>query len=316
MTEGQTPISSPFNAHSTAYDVVNGLDLTGKTAIVTGGYSGLGLETVRALSGVGASVIVPARDVAKAAKALAGLERAEVVAMDLADPASVEMFASGFLARNTPLPILINSAGVMAMPLFRDGDGHEGQFATNHLGHFRLVKALWPALVKARGARVVSVSSRGHQNAGVDFDDIDFQRRSYDRWVAYGQSKTANVLFAVELDRRGREDGIRAFSLHPGQILTNLARHLTDQDIAGFDALDANGKPIVDPDRGMKTPQQGAATIAWAATSPLLADKGGLYLEDCNIAPVHAGDPGRKGVARYAIDPVAGVQLWELSDRM
>lgn len=316
MTEGQTPISSPFNAHSTAYDVVNGLDLTGKTAIVTGGYSGLGLETVRALSGVGASVIVPARDVAKAAKALAGLERAEVVAMDLADPASVEMFASGFLARNTPLPILINSAGVMATPLFRDGDGHEGQFATNHLGHFRLVKALWPALVKARGARVVSVSSRGHQNAGVDFDDIDFQRRSYDRWVAYGQSKTANVLFAVELDRRGREDGIRAFSLHPGQILTNLARHLTDQDIAGFDALDANGKPIVDPDRGMKTPQQGAATIAWAATSPLLADKGGLYLEDCNIAPVHAGDPGRKGVARYAIDPVAGVQLWELSDRM
>lgn len=316
MTEGQTPISSPFNAHSTAYDVVNGLDLTGKTAIVTGGYSGLGLETVRALSGVGASVIVPARDVAKAAKALAGLERAEVVAMDLADPASVEMFASGFLARNTPLPILINSAGVMATPLFRDGDGHEGQFATNHLGHFRLVKALWPALVKARGARVVSVSSRGHQNAGVDFDDIDFQRRSYDRWVAYGQSKTANVLFAVELDRRGREDGIRAFSLHPGQILTNLARHLTDQDIAGFDALDANGKPIVDPDRGMKTPQQGAATIAWAATSPLLADKGGLYLEDCNIAPVHAGDPGRKGVARYALDPVAGVQLWELSDRM
>ena len=316
MTEGQTPISSPFNAHSTAYDVVNGLDLTGKTAIVTGGYSGLGLETVRALSGVGASVIVPARDVAKAAKALAGLERAEVVAMDLADPASVEMFASGFLARNTPLPILINSAGVMATPLFRDGDGHEGQFATNHLGHFRLVKALWPALVKARGARVVSVSSRGHQNAGVDFDDIDFQRRSYDRWVAYGQSKTANVLFAVELDRRGREDGIRAFSLHPGQILTNLARHLTDRDIAGFDALDANGKPIVDPDRGMKTPQQGAATIVWAATSPLLADKGGLYLEDCNIAPVHAGDPGRKGVARYALDPVAGVQLWELSDRM
>ncbi len=140
--------------------------------------------------------------------------------MDLADRASIAAFASGFLARDIPLPILINSAGVMATPLFRDHDGHESQFATNHLGHFRLAKALWPALVKARGARVVSFSSRGHQIAGVDFDDIDFQRRSYDRWVAYGQSKTANVLFAVELDRRGREDGIRAFSLHPGQILT------------------------------------------------------------------------------------------------
>lgn len=316
MTEDQTPISSPFNAHSTAHDVVNDIDLTGKTAIVTGGYSGLGLETVRALTGAGGSVIVPARDADKASRALEGMGRVEVIAMDLTDPGSIATFASSFLARNIPLPILINSAGVMATPLFRDGDGHEGQFATNHLGHFRLVKALWSALVKARGARVVSVSSRGHQIAGVDFDDIDFQRRSYDRWVAYAQSKTANVLFAVELDRRGREDGIRAFSLHPGQILTNLARHLTDEDIAGFDALDANGKPIVDPDRGMKTPQQGAATIAWAATSPLLADKGGLYLEDCNIAPVHAGDPGRKGVARYAIDPVAGVRLWELSDRM
>lgn len=316
MTEGQTPISSPFNAHSTAYDVVNGLDLTGKTAIVTGGYSGLGLETVRALSGAGATVIVPARDTEKASRALEGMGRVEVVAMDLTDPSSIEAFASGFLARDIPLPILINSAGVMATPLFRDGGGHEGQFATNHLGHFRLVKALWPALVKARGARVVSVSSRGHQIAGVDFEDIDFRRRSYDRWVAYGQSKTANVLFAVELDRRGREDGIRAFSLHPGQILTNLARHLSAEEIAGFDALDAEGKPIVDPDRGMKTPQQGAATSVWAATSPLLNDRGGLYLEDCNIAPVHAGDPGRKGVARYAIDRAAAIRLWELSARM
>ncbi|MEO3388272.1 oxidoreductase [Mesorhizobium sp. CAU 1741] len=316
MPEEQTPISSPFNAHSTGYDVVDNLDLTGKTAIVTGGYSGLGLETVRALTGASATVIVPARDTERASLALEGMEGIEVVAMDLTDSASIAAFASGFLARNIPLPILINSAGVMATPLFRDGDGHEGQFATNHLGHFRLVTALWPALVKARGARVVSVSSRGHQIAGVDFDDIDYRRRPYDRWVAYGQSKTANVLFAVELDRRGKEDGIRAFSLHPGQILTNLARHLSDEDIAGFDALDADGKPIVDPDRGMKTPEQGAATSVWAATSPLLAGKGGLYLEDCNIAPVHAGDPGRKGVAPYAMDPAAAARLWEMSDGM
>lgn len=316
MPAEQTPISSPFNAHSTAYDVVDNLDLTGKTAIVTGGYSGLGLETVRALLGAGATVIVPAHDTDKASRALQGMQGVEVTEMDLADRASIAAFASGFLARDIPLPILINSAGVMATPLFRDGGGHEGQFATNHLGHFRLVKALWPALVKARGARVVSVSSRGHQIAGVDFDDIDFRRRSYDRWVAYGQSKTANVLFAVELDRRGQADGVRALSLHPGQILTNLARHLSAEEIAGFDALDAEGKPIVDPDRGMKTPQQGAATSVWAATSPLLAGKGGLYLEDCNIAPIHAGDIGRKGVAPYAIDPADAVRLWDLSDRM
>ena len=316
MTNNQSPLESPFDAHSTALDVVAGLDLSGQTAIVTGGYSGLGLETVRALTRAGSSVIVPARDTERASRAVEGMERVEVIAMDLTDPGSIEAFAAGFLARNMPLPILINSAGVMATPLFRDGDGHEGQFATNHLGHFRLVKALWPALVRARGAKVVSVSSRGHQIAGVDFDDIDFRSRPYDRWAAYGQSKTANVLFAVELDRRGKDDGIRAFSLHPGQILTNLARHLSEEDIAGFDALDAEGQPIVDPDRGMKTAQQGAATSVWAATSPLLADKGGLYLEDCNVAPIHAGDAGRKGVAAYAVDPDAALRLWQMSDQM
>ena len=316
MTNDRRPLESPFDAHSTALDVVAGLDLSGQTAIVTGGYSGLGLETVRALTRAGSSVIVPARDTERASRALESMERVEVIAMDLTAPGSIEAFAAGFLARNLPLPILINSAGVMATPLFRDGDGHEGQFATNHLGHFRLTKALWPALVKACGARVVSVSSRGHQIAGVDFDDIDFRSRPYDRWAAYGQSKTANVLFAVELDQRGKDDGIRAFSLHPGQILTNLARHLSEEDIAGFNALDAEGQPIVDPDRGMKTAQQGAATSVWAATSPLLADKGGLYLEDCNVAPIHAGDAGRKGVAAYAVDPDAALRLWQMSDRM
>jgi NAD(P)-dependent dehydrogenase (short-subunit alcohol dehydrogenase family) len=177
MPENQNPISSPYNAHSTAADVADGLDLIGKTAIVTGGYSGLGLETVRALSGAGASVIVPARDVTKATQALDGTAGAEVVAMDLTDRASIAAFASGFLARDIALPILINSAGVMATPFSCNGEGHERQFSTNHLGHFRLAKALWPALVKAQGARIVSVSSRGHQIAGVDFDDINFQRR-------------------------------------------------------------------------------------------------------------------------------------------
>lgn len=316
MQSQQYPIASPFNAFSTAADVLRDRDLSGTTAIVTGGYSGLGLETTRALAGANASVIVPARDPDKASRAVGQLAGVEILPMDLMDKTSIQTFADRFLERDIALPILVNSAGVMATPLSRDTDGHEGQFATNHLGHFRLVKALWPALAKAEGARVISLSSRGHQIAGVDFDDIDFRTRPYERWTAYGQSKTANVLFAVELDKRGKEDGIRAFSLHPGQVLTNLARHLSDEDIAGFDALDDQGQPIVDPERGMKTPQQGAATSVWAATSPLLEGMGGLYLEDCDIAPVHSGDAGRKGVAPYAIDPALATRLWEMSEQM
>lgn len=316
MRYEQHPIPSPFNAHSTASEVVQPIDLSGQTAIVTGGYSGLGLETTRALAKAGASVIVPARDPDKAAKSLAGLAGIEILPMDLMDRASITSFAADFLDRNLSLPILINSAGVMATPLFRDSDGHEGQFATNHLGHFRLVTALWPALIKANGARVISVSSRGHQIAGIEFDDIDFLHRPYERWSAYGQSKTANVLFSVELDRRGADQGIRAFSLHPGQVLTNLARHLSEEEIASFDALDHNGKPIIAPEKGMKTPEQGAATSVWAATSPLLEGKGGLYLEDCNVAQVHDGEVGRKGVALYAIDPTLAAELWTASEQM
>ena len=316
MSDRQTPLASPFTAASTAAEVLAGLDLTGRTAIVTGGYSGLGIETTRALSAAGATVIVPARDLPRARAATAGLARVEVAAMELTDPQSVRRFAEDFLARGVALPILNASAGVMATPLFRDADGHEGQFATNHLGHFRLVRALRPALARAQGARVVSVSSRGHQIAGVDFDDIDFARRPYDRWTAYGQSKTANALFAVELDKRGAEDGVRAFSLHPGQILTELARHLTPEDLAGFDATDETGARRVDPERGMKTPKQGAATSVWAATSPLLEGLGGLYLEDCDVAPVYRGSEDRKGVAPYAVDEGAAARLWAATERM
>ena len=316
MSDRQSPLDSPFTAASTATEVLAGLDLTGRTAIVTGGYSGLGIETTRALSAAGATVIVPARDLSRAKAATAGLERVEIAAMDLTDPRSVSRFAADFVARGVALPILIASAGVMATPLFRDADGHEGQFATNHLGHFRLVRALWPALARAQGARVVSVSSRGHQIAGVDFDDIDFTRRPYDRWTAYGQSKTANALFAVELDKRGAQDGVRAFSLHPGQILTELARHLTPEDLAGFDATDETGARRVDPERGMKTPEQGAATSVWAATSPLLDGLGGVYLEDCDVARSYRGGEDRKGVAPYAVDEAAAARLWAATERM
>lgn len=313
MTTAQTPIGSPFNAASTADDVMQGVDLTGRVAVVTGGYSGIGLVTAKSLAAAGARVIVPARDRERAQAALAGVAGVEVDTMDLSEPASIAGFAARMGERTSSLSILINSAGVMASALFRDADGHEGQFATNHLGHYRLTCALWP-LLKADGARVVSVSSRGHQIAGIDFDDIDFRRRPYDKWVAYGQSKTANALFAVALDARGAADGVRAFSLHPGQILTPLARHLSAEEVAGFDAQDAEGRPIIDPSRGLKTVDQGAATSLWCATSAALEGQGGVYCEDCDIAPINTGEQSRKGVAAWACDPALSERLWTLSE--
>jgi NAD(P)-dependent dehydrogenase (short-subunit alcohol dehydrogenase family) len=313
MTTPQTPIRSGFGPASTAADVIKGINLRGTTIIVTGGYSGIGLVTTLALADAGATVVVPARDMAKASSALEGRRGVEIASMDLIDPKSVVDFANRFLDSGRALPILINSAGVMATSLFRDADGHEGQFATNHLGHYRLVCALWPALI-AEGARVVSVSSRGHQISPVHFDDIDFRQREYDKWQAYGQSKTANALFARGLDRRGVEYGVRAFSLHPGQIITDLARHLSDEEMDNFDAFDAEGRPKIDPDAGMKNVEQGAATSLWCATSPALDGLGGVYCEDSDIAEINVLEVGRKGVAAWAADDEAAQRLWSLSE--
>ena len=264
----QAPIGSGFGKASTAEEVIAGIDLTGKTAIVTGGYSGLGRETVRVFLEAGARVIAPARDEARARAGLAGLA-AEVWPMDLLDPTSIDAFAVRFLAEGAPLHILVNNAGVMALPeLTRDARGHELQFATNHLGHFQLALRLWPALKAARGARVISLASLGHRFSPVVFDDIDFRERGYTPFAAYGQSKTANVLFAVALDRRGRPDGVRAFAVHPGGIVeTNLARHLEPSMLQGLNALDASGKPVIDAERGLKDTAMGAATQVWCATS-------------------------------------------------
>lgn len=316
ISPDQTPIGSGFGPATTAAEAVRGIDLRGRMAVVTGGYSGIGLETTRALAEAGATVIVPARDRDRATTALAGLDRVELETLDLADAASIAAFARRFHGAGRPLSILVNSAGIMATPLRRDSDGREGQFATNHLGHFRLTLALWPALRAAGGARVVAVSSRAHQLAGIDFDDLDFERRSYDKWIAYGQSKTANALFAVALDRRGREHGVRAFSLHPGQIITELGRHLSAAEIAGFDALDAEGRPRIDPSRGMKTVTQGAATSVWCATSPRLAGLGGLYCEDCDVAPIHDAATGRRGVHPWAADDALADRLWRVSETL
>lgn len=313
MSTPQNPIGSPFSAASTAAEVMAGIDLGGRRAIVTGGYSGIGVVTVRHLVQAGAQVIVPARDVVRARAALADLPAVEVLPMDLINAASVAAFSDEMVARGAPVHLLINSAGIMATPLSRDADGHEAQFATNHLGHYRLACALWPLLRAAEGSRGVAVSSRGHQIAGVDAHDIDFHQRPYDKWAAYGQSKTANALFARALDVRGRNHGVRAFSLHPGQILTELGRHLSVEEIAAFDVLDAQGKPKIDPAKGMKTLDQGAATTLWCATSSLLNGLGGVYCEDSDVAPINREALGRKGVATWAADDDAAERLWRLS---
>jgi len=326
MTPLQSPIHSGFGPASTAQDVLAGIDLSGKTAIVTGGHAGLGLETTRALRQAGARVIVPARDVTRAREALGELGElgVDVAAMDLMDPSSIDAFAAAFVASGAPLHILINNAGIMACPLTRDARGFEAQFATNHLGHYQLTVRLWPALVRAQGARVVALSSLGHRYAAVDIDDPNFERREYDRWIAYGQSKTANALFALELDALGKASRVRAFSVHPGRILTDLAKHMSREDLRNAGALDDEGRPVIDLSRGMKSPAQGAATSLWAATSPLLDGLGGVYCEDCDIAALapdtdatHAGSGAMaSGVRPWAVDPAAAKQLWALSETL
>ncbi|MHC3469965.1 oxidoreductase [Streptomyces sp. 7R007] len=325
MTTAQRPLGSGFGAASTAEEVIRGSDLTGRVALVTGGSSGLGLETARVLRSAGAEVVVPARDPERARGALRDVPGAEVEHLDLMDPASVDAFAEKFLASGRPLHILVNSAGIMATPLTRDARGYEAQFATNHLGHFQLTARLWPALVAAGGARVVAVSSRGIRFGGVDFDDLHFERRPYEPFVAYGQSKTANALFAVELDRRGRADGVRAFSVHPGIIIdTGLIRHVDPHVVRASGTVDQDGRPIIDPGRQWKTVPQGAATSVWCATSPQLAGLGGVFCENCDISPLVT--PGTEaawyesertpGVLPRAVDPEAAARLWEVSERL
>jgi NAD(P)-dependent dehydrogenase (short-subunit alcohol dehydrogenase family) len=295
---------------STAREVLEGRSLAGSTAIVTGGYSGLGLEIVRALSSAGVDVLVPARRPEVAREALAGLSGVEVWALDLASFASVAEFSRAFVASGRPLQILINNAAIMANPETRVAGGLESQFATNHLGHFALVAGLAPALRSAGGARVVSVSSVGHKLSPVVFDDIHFRDRPYDKWKAYGQAKTANSLFAVELDRRAATAGVRAFAVHPGGIMTPLQRYLPREEMIAFGWIDQEGRV----NERFKTPGQGAATAVWCAVSDQLEGLGGLYCEDCDVAVLTATGTSRySGVDPHAIDPEAAARLWALS---
>jgi NAD(P)-dependent dehydrogenase (short-subunit alcohol dehydrogenase family) len=298
-------ITTPFGAESTAAEVAAGLDLTGRRAIVTGGASGIGVETARALAGAGAEVTLAVRDVAageRTAKEITG--RVLVSPLDLADQGSVAAFVADW---HGPLHILVNNAGVMASPEMRTAQGWELQFATNHLGHFALAKGLYRALAAAEGARVVSVSSSAHLRSPVVFEDIHFLRREYEPWAAYGQSKTANVLFAVEATKRWASDGIAVNALMPGGIRTNLQRYITDDDLARMRAASGGGTAP-----RWKTPEQGAATSVLVATSPLLEGVSGRYFEDCNEAGLN--QPGtRTGVAAYALDQQAAERLWQVS---
>lgn len=323
----QNAIGSGFNAKSTTKDVINGVDLTGKIAIVTGGDGGLGLEITKTLSSAGAHVIVPARDPDKARITLESILNIEVEYMNLTEPASIVAFAEKFNSSERLLHMLVNNAGVMWTPLQRDKRGYEGQFATNHLGHFQLTANLWEALKRARGARVVNVSSSAHHTSPIQFDDVNYNFREYNKFEAYGQSKTANVLFTVELDKRAQPFGVRSYAIHPGLILsTNLSRFLTFEDFVAIGAVHPDGTPNVAAQEVMKkiekTVNEGAATTVWAATNPKLNGVGGVYLQDVEVADFIAGDnvaenpAGGGGVASFAVDPEAAEKLWALSEKL
>jgi NAD(P)-dependent dehydrogenase (short-subunit alcohol dehydrogenase family) len=311
MATPQHPIGSGFGAHTTAADVLSGIDLSGRLAIVTGGYSGIGVETVRALAGAGAQVIVPARRPAVAEEALTGLDGVEVGELDLGELDSVHAFAKRILDSGRSVDMLINNAAIMASPEMRVGPGWEAQFAVNHLGHFALTNLLWPALMAGSGARVVALSSRGHKRSPIRFDDLMFES-GYEKWQAYGQAKTANVLFAVQLDALAQDAGVRAFAVHPGGIRTPLQRYLSREEMMANGWIDEEGNTLIE----FKTPEQGAATATWAATAPALDRMGGVYCEDCDVADLAApGTPeaADRGVDPHAVDPDAAARLWTVS---
>lgn len=313
----QRPIGSGFNAKSTTNEVIRGIDLNGKTAIVTGGNTGIGLETVRTLSSAGASVIVPARDIEKAKRNLDGIANVEIEVMDLMEPASIDAFAEKFLASQRPLHLLINNAGIMWVPLRRDKRGFESQLATNFLAPFQLTARLWPALKNAQGARVVNVSSGGHQFADFDFEDPHFRHRDYETLLGYGQSKTALNLFSLELDARAKEYEVRAYALCPGAVGgTELSREAPEDLFQKLGYTDAEGNILPEVAASLKTISQGAATSVWCATSPMLNGMGGVYCENVDVALLSEDTTIIGGVKSYSLDRESAKRLWKLSEEM
>jgi NAD(P)-dependent dehydrogenase (short-subunit alcohol dehydrogenase family) len=305
-----------FGHDTTTGEVLEGMDLAGKLALVTGGTAGLGVETARALAAHGAAVVITARNMSRGEQVVRDIREAtgndavEVMELELGSLASVRRFAENFLTHHDSLNLLINNAGVMACPYMETEDGFELQFGTNHLGHFLMTNLLAPALVNGAPSRVVALSSRGHHMSPVDFEDIGFVNRGYEKWTAYGQSKTANILFAVELDRRLSAKGVRAFAVHPGVIETELGRHMGEEDRAMLQARaeDMGGWT-------MKSIPAGAATSVYAATAPELEGRGALYLEDCHVAETD-DESASEGVRSYALDRAAAERLWKVSEEL
>ena len=308
---------SAFSGNSTADEVLEGVDLTGKRVFITGGSSGLGQETARAMLEKGARVVLAARDQGKldaAAKAItngANSDHVETLRVDLASLKSIQ--AGGFEAnsRFSEIDLLINNAGVMACPQMLTADGFEMQFGTNHLGHFLLTKLLMPLIFNGVDKRIVNLSSRAHHLSTIDLIDPNFKEREYEKWKSYGQSKTANILFSVGLEKRFSSVGIHSIAVHPGGIVTNLGRHMTDQDMEWMmkrmeETQKAGGK-------GLKTIPQGAATTCWAATSVDLSETGGVYCEDCHIAKID-DEAADGGVRSYALEQSTADGLWALSE--
>ncbi|MBI3221389.1 MAG: SDR family NAD(P)-dependent oxidoreductase [Bacteroidetes bacterium] len=313
----QKPTGSGFNATSTASDVIKGIDLTGKIAIVTGGNTGIGLETTKTLAAAGATVIVPARDVDKAKRNLTGIANVELEILDLMNPHSIDAFAEKFLASGRSLHLLINNAGIMWVPLRKDSRGIESQLATNYLAQFQLTARLWPAIKKANGARVINVSSHGHQFASFDFEDPNFLNREYETLQAYGQSKTATNLFALQLDHLAKAFNVRAYSVHPGSIAgTELGREASIELFQQMGFLDTDGNLLPEIAASLKTIPQGAATTVWCATSHLLNNVGGVYCEDADVAELASDWSMSNGVKRYSLDEINAKRLWTLSEAM
>jgi len=313
----QKATGSGFGVKSTSKEIIKGIDLTGKTAIVTGGNTGIGLETAKTLAAAGATVIVPARDAEKAKRNLEGTQNVIIENMDLMNPGSLDAFAEKYLHSGRPLHLLINNAGIMWVPLRRDSRGYESQLATNYLALFQLTARLWPALKKADGSRVVNVSSGGHQFSDFNFQDPNFLNREYETLQAYGQSKTAVNLFSMELDTRAKKYNVRSYSLCPGAVgQTELAREAPADLFQKLGYSDAEGNILPEVAASLKTIPQGAATTLWAATSKSLNNIGGVYCENADIASLNSNEKIIGGVAPYSLDEKNAKRLWKLSHEM
>jgi len=311
---------SNFGWESTTDQVLEGKDLSGKTVFITGGNSGLGQETGRAMAAKGAHVVLAGRDQAKLDEAAqtirseTGNGAVETIVCDLASLESVRACGKEANQRFDKIDLLINNAGIMACPQGTTADGFERQFGTNHLGHFVLTKYLMPLLEKGSNKRIINLSSLAHHRDRVHFDDVNYAERAYDKWESYGQSKTANALFSVGLQERLEDKGFDVFAVHPGGIMTNLGRHMSDEDIASLRKSFADrAKADGEESRGFKAIPQGAATTCWAATADELTGKGGVYCEDCGIAEVNETS-AMSGVRPYALDKGDAERLWSLSE--